>query len=540
MRESGFPEIPEYLVSQAMQRIKHPSKTDEHGGAIRAVEALDWTWRVCRTLREALGRDDFWSNVVFTGNVGNKATTLSSVSETRATVPQPVLAQLGHAVIAECLEDKLNDFSRIHQLDGLVLGVGRGGQVQDIFTAASQVLEVGRDRHDRAAIAIADIKAHHDTVRYSSLAAGLLHRNIPLPIVSAAIRLHRMPAVRLRVMSGMTAPIARTRALHTGALTAGMLARVTVEDAILWCFERWSQRDVGIALASGRLAIMSWSDNLFTFSTTIARAVHMQRDLEKALETLHHLAIKPSSREVMHAAAVPYEAREITDRWGTSWQLLPDCRILGPTITCNGSTAKDLATACGAIRGCYIRNARFLSNLRVPIAKRLQRLDAVAHGILRARAAAWPPCRTTAETLDRLQHQLLSWMLRVRPLDGETAQQYGMRKARAMAGVAQSQWSQIHLEACISWLSHLQRHPLSPAARAQATQDSSWVDEQRDANTTGSGVTRTNTRKGVAKVFRWDQLSWTVNYSPHGTRDKKEFRRLAQGLLGSLNVKVRQ
>ena len=226
-------------------------------------------------------------------------------------------------------------------------------------------------------------------------------------IVNAAVRLHRMPAVRLRVMSGMTEPILRTRALRTGALTAGMLARVTVEDAILWCFEKWARRDVGIALASGRLAIMSWSDNLFTFATTVARAVRMQHDLESALETLHHLSIKPSSREVVKAATVPYDASEIRDRFGRTWNLLPGCRIWGPTITCNGSTAKDLATACGAIRGCYVRNARFLCNARVPIARRLQRLDAVAHGILRARAAAWPPCRTTAETLDRLQYKLL-------------------------------------------------------------------------------------------------------------------------------------
>ena len=218
------------------------------------------------------------------------------------------------------------------------------------------------------------------------------------------------------------------------------------------------------------------------------------------------------------------------------WKLFPECRILGPVISCNGSTAIDQAKAFAAIRACYFRNARFLCNQRVPLARRLQKLDQVAHGIIRSRAAAWPPCRTTEEAIDRLQFQILGFMQRLRKAADETPQQYAIRRGRTMSRATQSQWSLVHLESCLSWLSHMQRHPDCPAARALSTQDSEWVKRQR---TTSGSITRTNTRSAAAKVYRWDQVGWTRAFDPAGTRDKERVRALARALLENLRCKVR-
>ena len=67
------------------------------------------------------------------------------------------------------LAGPLDEYSKSCHLDQLVLGARRGGQIHDIITAVTQTLEVGRDRMDRAAVAIADVKAHHDSVMYGSL-----------------------------------------------------------------------------------------------------------------------------------------------------------------------------------------------------------------------------------------------------------------------------------------------------------------------------------------------------------------------------------
>ena len=207
---------------------------------------------------------------------------------------------------------------------------------------------------------------------------------------------------------------------------------------------------MGIAMRSSRLQVMSWSDNLFTFADTARQAIRMQLDLEEALAHLHHLQIKQDSRECVRAAAAAYEKSTVLDTRQRPWTLSPDCRILGPQISCNGSTAGDLAKAFAAIRCCYFRNARFLCNQRVPLVKRLQKLDSVAHGIIRSRAASWPPCRTTEEAIDHLQFQILSWMLRLRKAADETPRQYAIRRGRAMSKATVSQWSLVHLESCLS------------------------------------------------------------------------------------------
>ena len=109
-------------------------------------------------------------NVPFTASIGNGSSTIDVVQNTRVIVPQSVLGIICHGIVLTLLEPYIFKYSAEQGLDGLVLGLGKGGQIQYIFYTISQVLEIGRDRKDMAAVAVGDVKSHHDTIRFSSLA----------------------------------------------------------------------------------------------------------------------------------------------------------------------------------------------------------------------------------------------------------------------------------------------------------------------------------------------------------------------------------
>ena len=215
-------------------------------------------------------------------------------------------------------------------------------------------------------------------------------------------------------------------------------------------------------------------------------------------------------------------------------------KILGPSVSCTGCCAEDVKAATQTISACFWRNSRYLTNSCILFRKKLQKLHDVAGGIIRARAASWPPCQATETYLDRRQSKLVARILRLRCEPNETPQQFCLRRNRAVKQVAGTQWSKIHLYACLSWHSHLQRHPECWAARAASEQDHDWVSTQRRVWTSASGQSsKTFSRSGRGKVHRWDQSGWTSRFDPGGTRDPKIIWNLAGALLRSLGCKDR-
>ena len=240
------------------------------------------------------------------------------------------------------------------------------------------------------------------------------------------------------------------------------------------------------------------------------------------------------------ASHITYESYEFSDNFGSRWRVQPSGRILGPSVTCTGRCAEDVKAATQQIFACFWRNSRFLTNSGIPIQKRLQKLHDVAGGIIRARAASWPPCQATEIYLDRRQAKLVAWMLRLRCEPNETAKQFCLRRNRAVKQVASTQWSKVHLYACLSWRSHLQRHPDSWAARAASEQDHDWVSSHRRVWMSASGrSSKTFSRGGRGKVHRWDQSGWTSRFNPDGARDPRILWKLARELLQSLGCKDR-
>ena len=77
--------------------------------------------------------------------------------------------------------------------------------------------------------------------------------------------------------------------------------------------------------------------------------------------------------------------------------------------------------------------------------------------------------------------------------------------------------------------------------QALKEQGHSWIEDKREQNTHwNASTTRTRTRAGRGKVYRWDLTGWNASCDPQATEDRAELRRLAERLLDKHGVKVRR
>ena len=128
-------------------------------------------------------------------------------------------------------------------------------------------------------------------------------------------------------------------------------------------------------------------------------------------------------------------------------------------------------------------------------------------------------------------------MTRRRPEDPPEA--FNVRRARIIRDIHRTQWSRIHCLSCLSWWSHLERHPDSWPAILSRTQGFEWVAQHRLVwNSPSSQSSKTNTRSARGRVIRWDQIGWTIKLDPQGSRDKKLLWELSGKLLGLINIRM--
>ena len=148
--------------------------------------------------------------------------------------------------------------------------------------------------------------------------------------------------------------------------------------------------------------------------------------------------------------------------------------------------------------------------------------------------------QTLLETLQHAQGKWYARLLKLKQLPDETGRQYGIRKARLIRDCAGSSWPLTACKTLVSWLSHLQRHPTDPVGEAYRTHDYSWLEEQRREHTgVHELVSRTGTRRGRGRVFRWDQDGWTKEADPKRLRDNKALTAAAKKLMSFMSVDTR-
>ena len=144
-------------------------------------------------LGDILSDDSAWGSIVQTGNVKGKVLSPVTPSQTRGMVLQLVTLQLCNYLILNRILPKLDAYARDLDVEGVVLGCGKGGDTMDICFSMTQVLEKARDRMNAGAVAIADVRKCHDEVHWGQALAGALRRGFEHDDAVALLRLHRLP-----------------------------------------------------------------------------------------------------------------------------------------------------------------------------------------------------------------------------------------------------------------------------------------------------------------------------------------------------------
>ena len=140
----------------------------------------------------------------------------------------------------------------------------------------------------------------------------------------------------LRVGSEPTRPLIRSRGVLRGSSSAGNLARIVQEDALIACRASWQPRafDVGDGY---RLAVMAWSDNLYAFGQTVEDAISILSDWADAMYACAGYEIKPDSLEVTVSSTNRFREKYMISR-GRAWKLRNHLTCLGYCISSVGDT----------------------------------------------------------------------------------------------------------------------------------------------------------------------------------------------------------
>ncbi len=511
------------LLEDALDDIKAPRKIDSDFACTAMIKVSGWSQRLKGCIQACLGNPEFWNNVTLGGHLGNKIKGFGTPAQTRVVIPQPAIAKIGHAYVARAIIPVLDSYTDSKGLKGLIFGLSKGGQLQELHTSVYHILEYGRDHFNKGMVGITDIKAHHDQIRYGLVLRSLLGRGVPFFLAVGCIRLHRNPQVSISLMDSNTGVIQRDRGLMQGAGTACILARVSVEDCFAATLEKISHSSLGIAIRCEqlrldfRIALLSWSDNIFVVASSEQDLATLTALVESELWNEHRLRLK-EDREILPAYPYHFQGYKWSDSFGKTWSVVPEAKVLGPVLTANGSCHEDVKRGISQINKAFWANSKFLINSHIPMSKRLAKLNCMAGGIIRSRGAAWVPCKTTADLITKAQNQCIRIMLKLKRLPGESPEQYNLRRNRKIKGFKEVSWAIFHLDSAISWVSHMQRHPEDFSSRL-FQYCKHWVSQNRYFDRSGGSRTHSRSHRGF--VFRYDKDAWTTLFSPQGSKDKK-------------------
>jgi hypothetical protein len=532
-------------VWRAIDQLKKPWALDRAGVCAAALRLVPEVAQPVASLASLLlSSDDEWEHVVVEGFVKGKERGLIPMSKTRGLLPQTVLLNILNRIVMGRISPHLDAASERLGVKNIILGGGKGSQPQDITFATAQVLEKGRDRMNAGAVAQSDIEKFHDRVPWGFTLKGLLSRQVPEAWARAALRLHRCPRVHLRVGSVSTRTLERTRSVLTGSPSAGMLARISVEDTFLAA--ETEMEPYGFKVDdTHRLVAMSWSDNLFTFSDTMSNACEMMSIWSHHFNVLCGLTLKPGSHETIQSSTRRYEHTQFLSS-GVAWKAVSSMLSLGQCLTSTGDQSEDRKRVRRSWEAAFWRNARILTCTKIGVASRLQFWGSLSRGIGGFRYCMWTPSRTASKIVEGWHNLILQRIVRVAFEEGESRERFCRRRNQVVACHREQFRLAVSLEWSLSlvrWVEHLHRHPDLPSAVLLTVQDDTWMQIARGVNWTPSqdGSLRagsTRTRAGPGKPIRWAENWLDALRAEHGldnaARSRKTTKRRAAFLRISL------
>ena len=522
-------------VWRAIDALKKPWVLDHAGvcgAALRLVPEVAEPLAILASL--LLSSDSEWDEISVQGFVKGKERGQIPMSKTRGLLPQTVLLNVLNRIVMAKIGPRLDAASEHLGVKNLILGGAKGSQPQDITFTVAQVLEKGRDRHDAAAVAQSDIEKFHDTVPWGFTLKALLSRQVPEEWARAALRVHRCPRVQLRVGSEMTRNLERSRSVLTGSPSAGMLARLCVEDTYMAALTEMESSSFEVH-ESYRLAAMSWSDNLFTFADTAERACTMMMVWAHYLWCMCGLRLKAGSYEVIRSSTRLYEQRDLQIR-GATWKLISTMFSLGHCLTSTGSQSTERKRLKQSWEAAFWRNSRVLTCKCIDRTSRLKFWRTISQGIGSFRYSMWAPNKAAAKLVEGWHAKILQRIIRVQLEEGETPDRFCRRRNHIVAEERDRLGLAVRREWALSlvrWVEHLRRHLALPACVLLSVQDDLWLQicrgvagsSNRDA-TLQAGATRTRT--GAGKPIRWGETWIESLRSEHGVDNEARSKRMTK------------
>jgi len=248
-----------------------------------------------------------------------------------------------------------------------------------------------------------------------------------------------VPKITLRVGSMAIQMPQRCRGFTTGAHSAGVLARVPIENVADKRCRIWWQ--FGFIFGGDCISFGNWAANLVAAGRDAKCAAFILEDAATYLRQDWSLEMGADTKEVL----VPPGASELAaDVQANGWRPLGEMKCLGQIVTANGSIEPDYAYTKQQLWKAYWANMWDPWVRTASLGMKLALMKRCMTPSLSYRCPRWPYRCSTAQRLDRLQAEMVARCLRLPPQPLESSDAY-FRRARQQAALhcASCKWSDV-------------------------------------------------------------------------------------------------
>ena len=360
-------------------------------------------------------------------------------------------------------------------------------------------IEKAIDSGSHGCIAQSDIQKYYDTLPIWRILMWFLSHTAHRGKVFAALRHQVFTSIFVAVPFANASPSIRNRCIGglTGSRTAGVIARLPVEDAVSTHAQSWLDRGLGFQKL---ISIGMWVDNAFALSDSVSGATCLLDELEAYLRREWSLTVKPSSREFM-AVWGAEDAEESVD----GWKNLKGFKALGHLLEHNGSVETCFEKSLNNAWRSFWANVGKSLFKKFGVSIRLARIKRLVFPVVSYRLVRWPFSIARAARLDKAQREMIAIVIRVIKREGETPQAYAHRRNAAVRSFipASDRWSIIWAQRLLSWQEHVLRNTMSACWVSNIWQVMSPEILERRRRDDRSG------RPNVRCVPGWGALRWT-------------------------------
>ena len=314
-------------IWSAVDTIKPSNRIDSDGITADALRVLGFGCPevVLHHVRAVLASRKVMERFVVDGSLKGKTSSLTAKQDVRSILPLPAFLNLCDCVLSRKLEIFISEL--LPKVPYYYAGASKGTQPSDIVFPVSLAIEKGLDNQDEGAIAVADVKSYYDSLSPFLICTWLISRGAPVAVAAAFLRLHVVPAVRIKFDIVQFQLRERTRGLLTGTRSANIASRIPIGDACLALAPKLLL--LGYKTPHATLAVSSWVDNLTAIARDVEGACQILELIREFLRQHWKLEYKASSLECLSVKPIGVEIYK-------DYTVKANLDLLGHFISANG------------------------------------------------------------------------------------------------------------------------------------------------------------------------------------------------------------